>query len=73
MGENKVLSKYSNIINNINYVRKIFFWDEDDYENEIFSKLSSVRARTNVIRRYSTTSFGKNVVMTRTSYQVFEV
>ena len=45
------------------------FWDEDDYVNEIFPILSSVRARTNVILagkcgsgRRSTTSFSENVV-----------
>ena len=45
------------------------FWDENDYEYEIFSVLSSARAWTNVIlagkcdsRRHSTTSFSENVI-----------
>ena len=52
------------------------FWDEEDYEYEIFSILSSARARTNVIlaekrdsRRHSTTSFREGVVAAETSYQ----
>ena len=50
------------------------FWDEYDHEYEIFSILSSTRARTNVIlagksdkRRHSTTSFSENVVLAGTS------
>ena len=50
------------------------FWDEEDYEYEIFSILSSARARTNVILagksdklRHSTTSFSENVVLLGTS------
>lgn len=39
------------------------FLDKDDYENEIFSKPSCARTRTNVIRHHSTTNFGENVVM----------
>ena len=56
------------------------FWDEDDYENEIFPILSGEPARTNVIlagkcrsRRQSTTSFSKNVVVAKTSYQLLEI
>ena len=52
------------------------FWDEDDYEYEIFSILSSALAWTNVIlagkcdsRRHSTMSFSENVVVGGTSYQ----
>ena len=56
--------------------------DEDDYiyENDIFTILSSARARTNVIlagkrgsRRHSTMSFSENVVLAKTSYQILEV
>ena len=53
------------------------FWDEDDYEYEIFSILSIARAWTSVIlagkrdsRRHSTTSFSENVVVAGTSYQM---
>ena len=56
------------------------FLDEDDDENKIFSILRSARARTNVIlagkydsRRQSTTSFSKNVVVAKTSYQMLEI
>ena len=63
------------------YVLKSFrFKDEDDYENEIFSILSGARALTNVIlagkcdsRRYSSTSFSENVVVAKTSYQMFGI
>ena len=56
------------------------FQDEYDYEYEIFSILSSVRAWTSVIlagkrgsRRHSTTSFRANVVVAKTRYQMLEV
>ena len=56
------------------------FWDEDVYKNEIFPILSSARARTNVIlagkygsRRQSTTSFGENVIVAKTSDQMLEI
>ena len=56
------------------------FLDEDDDENKIFSILRSARARTNVIlarkcdsSRQSTTSFSKNVVVAKTSYQMLEI
>ena len=46
------------------------FWDEYEYEYEIFSILSSARARTSVIlagkhdcRRHSTTSFRESDVV----------
>ena len=52
-------------------------WDEDDYEYEIFSILSTARAWTNVIlagkrdsRRPTTTSFSENVVVAGTIYQM---
>ena len=50
------------------------FWDEDDYEYEIFSVLSSTSAWTSIIlagkhdsRSHSTTSFSENVVVAGTS------
>ena len=56
------------------------FWDEDDYEYEIFRILSSARARTTVIlagkcgsRRLSTTSFSESVEVAKTSYQMLEI
>ena len=56
------------------------FWDEDDYEHEIFSILSSALSKTSVIlagkrgsRRHSTTSFSENVVVAGTSYQMLGV
>ena len=56
------------------------FLDEDDDENKIFSILRSARARTNGIlarkcdsSRQSTTSFSKNVVVAKTSYQMLEI
>ena len=52
------------------------FWDENDYEYEIFSVLSSARAWTNVIlagkcdsRRHSTTSFSENVIAAGTIWK----
>ena len=56
------------------------FWDEDDYEYEIFPILSSARAWTSVIlagkrdsSRRSTTSISENVQVAGTSYQILEV
>ena len=55
------------------------FLDEDDDENKIFSILRSARARTNVIlagkcdSRRQSTSFSKNVVVAKTSYQMLEI
>ena len=53
------------------------FWDEDDYEYEIFSILSIAHAWTSVIlaeerdsRRLSTTSFSENVLVAGASYQM---
>ena len=61
-------------------VESFRFYDEDDHENEVFSMLSSARARTNVIlagrcgsRRQSTTSFSENVVVAGTSYPMLEI
>ena len=55
------------------------FWDEDDYEYEIFPVLSSALSWTSVIsagkrdsRRHSTTSFSKNIVVAGTSYQILK-
>ena len=55
------------------------FWDENDYEYEIFSIVSSDRARTSVIlagkrgsRRHSTTSFSENVVEAGTSFSILQ-
>ena len=55
------------------------FQDEDDYKSEIFSILSSARARTNVVlagkccSRRQSTSFSENVVVAETSYQMLEI
>ena len=56
------------------------FWDEDDYQYEIFLVLSSALAWTNVILagkrdscRHSTTSSRANVEVAGTSYQILEV
>ena len=53
------------------------FWDEDDYEYEIFSVPSSAHAWISVILagkrgscRHSTTSLSENVVVAGTSYQM---
>ena len=61
-------------------LESFWFWDEDDYEYEIFSILSIdsiAHAWTSVIlagkrdnRRHSTTGFSENVVMAKTSYQM---
>ena len=57
--------------------RTLRFFDEDDYEYKIFSILSIAQAWTSVIlagkrdsRRYTTTSFSKEVVVAGTSYQM---
>ena len=54
--------------------------DQNDYEYEIFSIVSSARAWGSQIlagkrgnRRHSTTSFSKSVVVAETSYQMLEV
>ena len=56
------------------------FYDENDYEYEIFSIVSIARAWGNVIlagkrgsSRHSTTSFSESVVVAETSYQMLEV
>ena len=56
------------------------FYDENDYEYDIFSILSVGRAWGSVIlggkrgsRRHSTTSFSKNVEVAETSYKRLEV
>ena len=56
------------------------FYDEIDYEYEIFSILSSTLSWTNAIlagkrdsRRHSTTSFSENVVVVRTNHQMLKV
>ena len=58
-------------------IKTFRFQVEYDYENKIFSILSSVRAWTWVIlagkrdsRRHSTTSFSENVVLANTGYKV---
>ena len=58
-------------------VQVYWFCDKDDYEDEIFSILSSAQAWTSVIlagkrdsRRHSTTGFSENVVVAGTSYQM---
>ena len=63
-------------------IESLRFQDEDDHEYEIFSILSNVRARTNVILarkcdsyRYSThsaTSFSKNVVVAKQVIKCWE-
>ena len=57
--------------------RTLRFFAEDDYEYKIFSILSIAQAWTSVIlagkrdsRRHSTTSFSKEVVVVRASYQM---
>ena len=56
------------------------FEDEGDYEYEIISILSIVRARVSFIlegkrdsRRHSTTGFSKNVLVVGTSYHMLEM
>ena len=56
------------------------FWDDDDYEYEIFSIGSCVNAWASVIlagkrdsRRHSATSFSENAEVAGTSYQMQEV
>ena len=58
-------------------IESFTFWDEDDYEYEIFSILSIEHMRTNIIlvgkcdsHRHSTMGFSKNVVVAGTSHQV---
>ena len=56
------------------------FYDENDYEYEIFSIVISAHAYRSVTlagkrgsRRHSTTSFSEGVVAAGTSYQMLEV
>ena len=58
-------------------IETLRFQDENDYEDEIFSIVSSDRARTSVIlagkrgsSRHSTTSFSENVVVAGTSFSI---
>ena len=61
-------------------MESVRFYVEDD-ENEIFSTLSSARARTNVIlvgkcesHRHSTTNFSENVVVAKTRcYEIYHL
>ena len=53
------------------------FWDEDDYDYQIFSILSSAHAWTSVIlaekrysRRHSTTGLCENVVVVEIDYNM---
>ena len=60
-----------------NSLQSFRFWEEDDdYEYEIFSILGIAHAWTSVILAgkrdslgHCTTSFGKNVLVAKTSYQ----
>ena len=61
-------------------VLESFRFKDENYENEIFSILSGARARTNVIlagkcdsHRHSSTSFNENVLVAKTSYQMFGI
>ena len=61
-------------------VLESFRFKDKNYEKEIFSILSGARARTNVIlagkcddHRHSSTSFSENVVVAKTSYQMFGI
>ena len=71
----------THIFNLFHIVKESFrFYDENDYECEIFSIVSSARASGSVIlagkrdsRRHSTTSFSESVVVAGTSYQMIEV
>ena len=72
-----LLTWYSNIHCSIESFR---FWDEDDYEYQIFSVLSSAFAWASVILagkrdslRHSTTSFSENVVVAGICHQILEV
>ena len=63
-----------------NTLESFRFWDDDDFEYEIFSVLSIAHAWTSVIlegkrgsRRHSATSFRENVGVAGTSYQMQEV
>ena len=63
-----------------NTLESFRFWDDDDFEYEIFSVLSIAHAWTSVIlagkrgsRRHSATSFSENVGVAGTSYQMQEV
>ena len=61
-------------------MESVRFFDKDD-ENEIFSILSSARARTNVIlvgkcesHRHSSTRFSENVVVAKTRcYEIYHL
>ena len=61
-------------------VLESFRFKDENYENEIFSTLSGARARTNIILAgkcdrhcHSSTSFSENVVVAKTSYQMFGI
>ena len=61
-------------------VLESFRFKDENYENDIFSILSGARARTNIIlagkcdrHRHSSTSFSENVVVAKTSYQMFGI
>ena len=63
-----------------NTIESFGFWDDDDFEYEIFSVLSIAHAWTSVIlagkrgsRRHSVTSFSENAGVAETSYQKQEV
>ena len=60
-----------------NTLESFRFWDDDDYEYEIFSRLSIAHAWTSVILagkrdsgRHSTMSFIENVELAGISYQM---
>ena len=72
-----LLTWFSNIHCSIESFR---FWEEDDYDYQIFAILSFAHAWASVILagkrdslRHSTTSFSENVVVAGTSYQILEV
>ena len=61
-------------------IESFTFYDEYDYKNKIFPKLSTASAPTNVIlagkcdsHQHSTMSFSENVTVVKTSYQMLEI